>query len=174
MRAVAILAQVAIIKRGVLWAGSSVPLPMLATWSQSILHLAEDPSDEGDEVQTCRGLLWQWTQRRRQCLSDDDEFWSLFMDVCRNWNRSLHDRAFICLRHLIAAYPANARQGFCGNIEVRRPTRGDVRGLGQGNFFLVQHWRVLRVVRSVRERRRASSDSRICPSKASCPSPPSE
>ena len=38
----------AIIKRDVLWAGSLVPLPMLATWSQSILYLAEAPSDEGD------------------------------------------------------------------------------------------------------------------------------
>ena len=35
--------------------------------------------------------------------------------------------------------PANARQGSCGNIEVRRPTRVDVRGLGHGNFIHVQH-----------------------------------
>ena len=40
----------AIIKRDVLWAGSPVPLPMLATWSQSILYLAEAPSDEGDRT----------------------------------------------------------------------------------------------------------------------------
>ena len=39
---------VAIIKRDVVWAGSPETLPMLATWSQSNLHLAEDPCDEGD------------------------------------------------------------------------------------------------------------------------------
>ena len=39
---------VAIIKRDVVWAGSPVLLPMLATWSQSNLHLAEVPSDERD------------------------------------------------------------------------------------------------------------------------------
>ena len=39
---------VAIIKWDVVWAGSPVPLPMLATWSQSNLYLAEVPCDEGD------------------------------------------------------------------------------------------------------------------------------
>ena len=40
--------QGAVIKKDAFWAGSLVPLSILATWSQSVPCLAEAPSDEGN------------------------------------------------------------------------------------------------------------------------------